>query len=110
VKGVVRDGLRPIGLFVLAGIFVVSLVGTNWTGPRPIADFAELFTAYFLNAAVILVALALGVYVGERIAKGSHSNALGWILGITTLLAIGYGGSELVSHIPGVGWRIYSLS
>lgn len=96
---------------LLALLSLSTAIGiTEWRGEHPIGSFAESFVAVALLLLSFTVAVIVGVKTKNRLNSSRKiyriSTAIGWIFGITFLLAC----FAVLHFIPGVSEALDRIS
>ncbi|WP_375598312.1 hypothetical protein [Devosia sp. Naph2] len=92
-----------IGTVVLIEAVMVASGERNF-----FAGLVEHSVAVVLRYGMIALAFGGAYWVGTRIAKRS-SNWLGWVAGIVFCLAVIWFGMDIITSLPGVGWRVTAM-
>ena len=99
---------RPLAVF--GGIFAVALtiesIVAVWGERRPIGGFFEEFVARAMHWGIGLGSLAAGIWAGTKVYERTKSNAVAWIIGVLSFVAVLIATDTLTARIPGVGWRM----
>jgi hypothetical protein len=74
-----------------------------------LAGLIEHAAALVLRYGTLALAVGGGIWIGMQIAKRSKT-WIGVVGGIGTFLVLGVVGLQIVTGIPGVGWRITAMS
>lgn len=73
-----------------------------------VAGLIEHAFALVLRYGVLVLAVGGGIWIGMQIAKRSKT-WLGVLAGIALFLLVGVVGMQVVTSIPGVGWRVTAM-
>ena len=88
---------------------MVDSVLAVWGESRPVGSFFEELVARSAYWALLAATFGSAIYLGIQSVERTHSYLVGWAVGISTFLLVGFLVTVLISNIPGVGWRFERL-
>lgn len=97
---------------ILIGYAVVCLISgavSAWNSRHFLSSFALWSITNALYFPVIFACFGLSIWAGVLTAKISRLQTVGWIAGVAAFFFIGWALPYMVSHIPGIGWRLLAI-